>query len=167
MKRSWCKETSMNCGVPGNVWLDLPPLLVRDAAMIFHVTLGFIFLLNVVCVLQCFAVNSRSGRCPWWGEGGGCVSVKGQLLTAVSWHGLVHHSSKHLAQSFRAGDFGLSTVDFPLGCTQTPFPNHPENFKMRHSLFMEAPGAGVQSQWSPRTFQVQQTSRGWCLGVAT
>lgn len=92
-------------------------------------------------------------------ERGVDVSVKGQLLTAVSWHGLVHHSSKwngtELAQSFRAGDFGLSTVDFPLGCTQTLFPNHPEHFKMRHSLFMEAPGAGVKSQQSPRTFQAQ------------
>lgn len=45
---------------------------------------------------------------------------------------------------------GLSTVDFLLRGTQTPFPNHPENFKMRHSLFMEAPGVGVKSQQSPR-----------------
>lgn len=32
-------------------------LLVRDAAMIFHVTFDFLFLFGVLCVLECFTVH--------------------------------------------------------------------------------------------------------------
>lgn len=79
--------------------LDLPPLLVRDVAMTFHVTFDLISLFDVVCV--CVAVFYRAlleGEMPSVRRGDGCESGKGQILTAEPLHDPVHHSNKDLTE---------------------------------------------------------------------
>lgn len=120
-------------------------LLVRDAAMIFHVTFDFLFLFGVMCVcVAVFHCALLEWEMPWVRQGGGFVSVRGQLLPAEPLAGSSSPSQQSPDTEVWSRGFapGLSTADFLLRCTQTPFPNHPENFKTRHSLFMEAPGVG-------------------------
>lgn len=39
---NFCKETSINCSVPGIVSLDLSHLFVKDAVMILYITIYLI-----------------------------------------------------------------------------------------------------------------------------